>query len=116
MPTIAVIALAHAPRLLGFLTMAPYFGELFDRVLDVWVLTLTLFGLYHGVGMPVEGAAALSLLGWLAMRGLSLVLGRPLSRLVTALRHAVAGGPLILDGRNIVAALKARAGDEKGER
>ena len=68
MPTIAVIALAQAPRLLGFLTLAPYLGELLDRLLDVWVLTLVLFGLHHGLGMTVQGAALLALLGWAAMR------------------------------------------------
>ena len=57
-PTLAVIALAQAPRLLGFLTLAPYFGELFDRFLDVWVLTLVLFGLHQGLGMTDRGRGA----------------------------------------------------------
>jgi hypothetical protein len=117
-PTIAVIALAQAPRLLGFLTLAPYFGEIFDRLLDAWVLTLVLFGLHQGVGLPIEGAALLALLGWAAMRVLALLFGRPLGRIVAALRRAAAGGPLTLDSRNLIDALKAeaRARDANRER
>jgi hypothetical protein len=117
-PTIAVIALAQAPRLLGFLTLAPYFGELFDRVLDVWALTLVLFGLHQGIGLPAHSAALLALLGWGAMRLMALVLGRPLAILVAALKHAAAGAPLTLTSRNLVEALKeeARAGDARRNR
>ena len=120
LPTIAVVALAQAPRLLGFLTLAPYLGELLDRLLDVWVLTLVLFGLHHGVGIPVHLAALLALLGWGAMRLLAFVFGRPLTYVVTALRHAAAGGPLTLDSRKLVDSLRqqARAVDDRtdGER
>jgi hypothetical protein len=108
-PTVAVIALAHAPRLLGFLTLAPYLGELLDRVLDVWVLTLVLFGLHHGAGLPVHSAALVAALGWAAMRLLWLALGRPVSAVVDAARRAAAGGPLTLDARNFAEALEARA-------
>jgi hypothetical protein len=118
LPTIAVVGLAQAPRLLGFLTLAPYFGELFDRLLDVWVLTLVLFGLHQGIGLPAHTAALLALLGWAAMRLFALVLGRPLAILVAALKHAAAGGPLTLDSRNLVEALKeqARAGAPRRNR
>jgi hypothetical protein len=108
-PTLAVVALAQAPRLLGFLTLAPYLGELFDRLLEVWVLTLVLFGLHHGVGMTVQGAAVLALLGWASMHALSFVLGRPLTRVVNVLKRAAAGGPLTLDSRNLIDALKELA-------
>jgi hypothetical protein len=109
LPTVAVIALAHAPRLLGFLTLAPYLGEMLDRLLDVWVMTLMLFGLHHGIGLPLHGAAALALLGLGSVRLLTLVLGRPLTAIANAARHAAAGGPLTLDARTIVDALKAQA-------
>lgn len=110
-PTLAVIALAQAPRLLGFLTLAPYLGELLDRFLDVWVLTLVLFGLHHGLGMALPAAALLALLGWTAERALTLALGRPMTRIVGALRRAAAGGPLTLDSRNLVDTLRAEARD-----
>jgi hypothetical protein len=108
-PTLAVIALAQAPLLLGFLTLAPYFGELLERFLDVWVLTLVLFGLHQGLGMTIAGAALLALLGWASTRVLTYVLGRPMTRVVNALRRAAAGGPLTLDSRNLIDTLKAEA-------
>jgi hypothetical protein len=109
LPTISVIALAHAPRLLGFATLAPYFGELFDRLLDVWVLLLVLYGLHAGLGVPVHGATMLALIGWGSMRLLALVLGRPLTTLVGAAERAAAGGPLSLNAGNIVDALRDKA-------
>ena len=74
-----MVALAHAPRLLGALTLAPYLGEWLDRLLEVWVLTSTLFGLHHGLGLPLRSAAVSALLGWIAVRVMALVLGRPLT-------------------------------------
>ena len=118
LPTVSVIALGHAPRLLGFLVLAPYFGELFDRLLDVWVLMLVLFGLHHGVGLPVHAAALMALLGWGAMRLLELVFGRPLTLLVNAFKRAAAGGPLTLTAGNVVEALKqqVRESNERRDR
>lgn len=109
LPTIAVIALAQSPRLLGFLTLAPYLGELLDRFLDVWVLTLVLYGLHEGLDMGIEAAALLALLGWAAARALTFALGRPMTLVVGALRRAAAGGPLTLDTRNLSDTLLAEA-------
>ena len=52
------------------------------------------------------------------MHLLSFVLGRPLTRVVGALRRAAAGGPLTLDSRNLVDVLKdrARGGDRTADR
>jgi hypothetical protein len=113
-PTLLVIALAQAPLLLGFLTLAPYFGELLERFLDAWVLTLVLFGLHEGLGMTLAGAAALALLGWAATRVLTFVLGRPTTRVVNALRRAAAGGPLTLDSGNLIETLRAEARSRNG--
>jgi hypothetical protein len=115
-PTLAVIALAQAPLLLGFLTLAPYFGELLERCLDVWVLMLVLYGLHQALGMTVQGAALLALLGWASTRVLTVALGRPLTRVVAALRRAVAGGPLTLDSRNLIETLKAEARSRESRR
>jgi hypothetical protein len=115
-PTLAVIALAQAPLLLGFLTLAPYFGEIFERFLDVWVLTLVLFGLHKGLGMSLEGAALLALLGWASTRVLTFVLGRPMTLVVNALRRAAAGGPLTLDSSNLIEVLRAEARDREDRR
>lgn len=116
LPTIAVLSLAHAPRLLGFLTLAPYFGELFDRILGVWVLMLTLFGLSVGIGLPVYGAALLALLGWVMARALSLAFGRPLTMLSNAAKRLAAGAPLTLNAQNLVEALKQQAREAAARR
>jgi hypothetical protein len=110
-PTIGVVALAHAPRLLGCLTLAPYLGELLDRLLDVWILALMLFGLHVGLSVPIEGAVLSAGLGWVAIRLLWLAFGRPLTAVMTALKHAAAGGPLTLDAHGLVDAVKAKARD-----
>ena len=116
-PTIAVIALAQAPRLLGFLTLAPYLGELLDRLLDVWALTLVLFGLHQGVGMTVAGRRAdrAARLGRDA-RCSRFVLGRPLDlRRRRAAARPPPAGRSRSTARNLVDALKA-AGPRRDDR
>jgi hypothetical protein len=108
-PVIGIIALAQAPRLFGILTLAPYFGEALSRLLDVLVFGLILFGLYHGIGIPVGIAAMAALLGWAAIRLMSLLFGRPLGRAIDRARHAVAGGALTVTSQNLAEHLKARA-------
>jgi hypothetical protein len=115
-PVIGVIALAHAPRLLGLLILAPHVGEAFSRFLDVWVFALILFGLHHGIGIPVGIAAMAALLGWLAIRLLWLLFGRPIGYLVTLARHGAAGAALTLTPQNVVEHLRARAGDMRRRR
>lgn len=108
-PVIGIIALAQAPRLLGVLTLAPYFGEALSRLLDVLVFGLILFGLYHGLGIPVGIAAMAALLGWAAIRLMSLLFGRPLGRAIERLRHAAAGGALTVTSQNLAEHLKGQA-------
>lgn len=109
LPTLAVIALAHAPRLLGALTLTPYFGETLDRVLDAWIVLLVVFGLNTGLGLPLGAAAMLALFGWLALRLFWLAFGQPLTVVVDSVRRGVAGEPLTLTLQNLVEALKERA-------
>lgn len=108
-PVIGIIALAQAPRLFGILTLAPYFGEALSRLLDVLVFGLILFGLHHGIGIPVGIAAMAALLGWVAIRLMSLLFGRPFGIVVERLHHAAAGGALTVTSHNLVDHLKARA-------
>ncbi|MBP7002497.1 hypothetical protein [Amaricoccus sp.] len=119
LPTAAVVALAHAPRLLGILTLAPYIGEQLDRAIDVWVLLLTLFGLHHGLGLPFAGAAFFAFSGWAAMRLLTVLLGRPVGWLLGGLERVAAGAPLTLNAGGLVDDLRRRAragrGDGDGE-
>ncbi|MFN3548556.1 MAG: hypothetical protein ACK4U0_13790 [Mesorhizobium sp.] len=108
-PVIGIIALAQAPRLFGILTLAPFFGEGLSRLLDVFVFALILFGLHHGIGIPFGIAAMAALLGWVAIRLMSLAFGRPLGWVIERLRHAVAGGALHVTSHNLVDHLKTRA-------
>ncbi len=108
-PVIGIIALAQAPRLFGILTLAPYFGEAFSRLLDVLVFGLILFGLHHGIGIPVSIAAMAALLGWVAIRLMSLLFGRPLGAVIERMRHAAAGGAFVVTSSNLADHLKARA-------
>ncbi|WP_187970476.1 hypothetical protein [Aquibium microcysteis] len=108
-PVIGIIALAQAPRLFGILTLAPYFGEALSRLLDVLVFGLILFGLYHGIGIPVGIAAMAAFLGWAAIRLMSLLFGRPLGRAIDGLRHAVAGGAFTVTPQNLAEHLKGQA-------
>lgn len=108
-PVIGIIALAQAPRLFGILTLAPYFGEALNRLLDVLVFGLILFGLHHGIGIPVGIAAMAALLGWVAIRLMSLLFGRPLGRAIERMRHAAAGGAFTVTSSNLADHLKARA-------
>lgn len=108
-PVIGVIALAQAPRLFGILTLAPYFGEALSRLLDVLVFGLILFGLHHGIGIPFGIAAMAAFLGWVAIRLMSLLFGRPLGNLIERLHHAAAGGALTVTSHNLVDHLKASA-------
>ncbi len=113
-PVIGVITLAQAPRLLGLFILAPHIGEAFSRLLDVWVFALILFGLHHGIGIPVGIAAMAALLGWVAIRLLWLLFGRPIGYLVTLARHGAAGSALTLTPQNVVEHLRARARDMRG--
>ncbi|RST87375.1 hypothetical protein EJC49_06100 [Aquibium carbonis] len=108
-PVIGIIALAQAPRLFGILTLAPYFGEALSRFLDVLVFGLILFGLHHGIGIPVGIAAMAALLGWVAIRLMSLLFGRPFGFVIERLHHAAAGGALTVTSQNLADHLIARA-------
>ncbi|WP_157014630.1 hypothetical protein [Mesorhizobium xinjiangense] len=108
-PTIGVVALAHAPRLLGVFTLAPYFGDGLNRLLDIWVFVLVPYGLHYGLALPVAAALLSALIGWLSTRILWLLFGQPLTRLITFLRHFIAGGALPIDRQNLVEFLKAKA-------
>lgn len=89
--TLSVFALAFAPRLLSPLTIAPYVGEAVDRVLEIWVMLLVVFGLHHGLDLHIAASAAVAGLGWLSLRVANLLLGWPLGRLLARLRRRFLG-------------------------
>jgi hypothetical protein len=60
----AVVALGYAPRLLGILTIAPYYGELLGRGLDAWSMACVGWGFFVIVGASLPVAAACAIAGW----------------------------------------------------
>lgn len=106
---IGIQALANAPRLVGVLVLMPYLGQLVSRILDVWVLALTVFGLHFGLQIPIFIAAGAALAGWIVMQLLLMLFGAPLSALVGRMRRFVSGSPLELDPRNLAASLTEKA-------
>ncbi|MEL7486248.1 MAG: hypothetical protein AAGJ87_03410 [Pseudomonadota bacterium] len=92
----AVIAMSFAPRLLGVLVIAPYFGIALGQMLDAWVMAAVIFGLHAATGLPIEAAALCGVLGWSASFVIRALLGRFLRTPLRALRLAVSGSPLEL--------------------
>lgn len=89
-----VVALAFAPRLLGVVSIAPYFGVAFGRLLDLWVMALVIFGLAAAAGAPLVAAAAAGIIGWAVQYVVRRFLGRILASPLRALRKLVFGSPL----------------------
>lgn len=115
-PVIGILALANAPHLFGVLVLMPYLGGAIARLIEVWVLALTIFGLHVGLDIPVLLAGLSALSGWIVMRLLMALFGGPLSRLHAALRRRVSGSALDLDASTMVDSLVARARESIGGR
>lgn len=89
-----VIAMSFAPRLLGVLAIAPYFGLGFSYALDAWVLACVIFGLHAASDLPFEAAAICGALGWTTSFTIRALTGRLLRWPLSALRRAVSGSLL----------------------
>jgi hypothetical protein len=86
-----VISLGYAPRLLGALTIAPFYGEILGRALDAWAMACVAFGVWtvtQGAVAPVLACAAL---GWLVSLVLRHVGGALLGPMLRWTGLAVAG-------------------------
>ena len=93
---LGVIALGFAPRLFGFLVIAPYYGVLLSRILDAWALACVTYGVRDVADIPLVYAALCSGIGWgfsVMVRGLTSQLTAPAIRFI---RRCVAGTPLEL--------------------
>ncbi len=100
------IALAYAPYLLGFFSLAPYFGTLIGILLSLWSLAAILVALQIVLGLSLMQAVLCSALGWLVLQVLGRTLGRPIHRLARASRRWVAGQPLEQNLERLWASLK----------
>jgi len=108
----AVIAMSFAPRLLGVLAIAPYFGVAFSYILDAWVLACVIFGLHAASDLPLEAAAICGVLGWTTSFMIRALTGRILRKPLMALRRAVSGSALERTPQQLLANLS----DELSER
>ena len=90
----AIIAMSYGPRIIGFFTIAPYFGVALGYLLDAWVMTCVIFGLRAAAGLPFEAAAFCGAMGWAASYGARAMAAHYLRKPLRALRRAVSGSAL----------------------
>ena len=112
----AVIAMSFAPRLLGVLSIAPYFGVALGHILDAWVMAAVIFGLHAATGLPLEAAAMCGLLGWSASFFIRTLLSRFLRTPLRRLRLAVSGSALELTPQQIAKRVADRLDDAEPRR
>ena len=62
---LGVVSLGYAPRLLGALTIAPYYGEVLGRALDAWSMACVGWGIAVITGAPIWAAMVCGVIGWL---------------------------------------------------
>lgn len=95
---VEVVGLAHAPRLLGALTLTPYFGTAIGAALTTWTLLALTVGARVAFGVGLIEALLLLGVAWLVGEATSRTIGRPLVRAVASVRRMVAGASI--DGPN----------------
>lgn len=61
---LGVVSLGYAPRLLGVLTIAPYYGEVLGRALDAWSMACVGWGIAVITGGPIWAALVCGVFGW----------------------------------------------------
>jgi hypothetical protein len=110
---IGVVSLSFAPRLFGVLAMAPYFGQALGNLLEAFAMTLAIFGLHAGFGLPLPAAMFCGGAGW----GLSYVtrayLGHKLAKPLGRIRMLVSGSALELTPKQIIDDLARRIAGER---
>lgn len=112
----AVIAVSFGPRLLGVLTIAPYYGEFLGRLLDGWMIAVAAFGIHIAVGLSGPLAALCSVLGWTVWIILRDGADRLLGPFIRYLEKAVMGAPLDLSFDNIEDIVRRRFTQSEEER
>lgn len=99
---LGVVSLAFAPRLLGALSIAPYFGIAFGHVLEVWAMLLAIYGLHVAIDLPIGASVACGGAGWLISYGFRSFLGRALAKPLGRLKLAVVGSTLDKSPQKII--------------
>lgn len=109
---IGVVSLAFAPRLFGFLAIAPYFGLALGNLLEALAMALAVFGLHAGFGLPLGAAAFCGGAGWLVSFLVRSYLGHALAKPLGRVRLLVSGSPLDRSPQQIIDDLaRALGGD-----
>jgi hypothetical protein len=88
------VGLAYAPYLFSFFILTPYFGSFLSVFLSLWSLAALLRVLRFVLELSLLEALACSILGWLLLQLSQRTIGRPLQRLVRAIKGWVAGQKL----------------------
>lgn len=91
---ISIVSLAFAPRLLGVFSIAPYFGVALGNLLEVWAMTLAVFGLMVAYDLPLGAALFCGMAGWLVSYFSRSFFGHALAKPLSKLRILVSGTPL----------------------
>lgn len=107
-----VLALAFAPRLLGVFSIAPYFGAAFAAMLEVWSMSLAIFGLHVGMDLPIGAAVFCAGAGFLGAYLFRSFAGRLFAKPLGRLHHSVAGSALDKTPQQILDDVFARLNDE----
>ncbi len=88
------VGLAYVPQFLAFLTITPYFGSFVSAVLSTWTLLGIIVATSVTFDLSTMQAIASSALGWVLLQVAQRTVGRPIVRIATRLRGAVAGQTL----------------------
>lgn len=88
---ITIVGLAHAPRLLGFVALTPYFGSGIAVALTVWTFLALAVGARATFGFTLTEALIALGAAWVATELLSRTVGRPIVAATRRIRERVAG-------------------------
>ena len=110
---VGIVSLAFAPRLFGVLSLAPYFGQVLGNFLEAFSMTLVIFVLHTGLGLPVGPALFCGAAGWALSYGLRAWLGHALAKPLGRLRFMVSGSALDKSPQQILDDLAHRIAGER---
>ncbi len=102
-----IVALAQAPRILGFLQFLPLFGRPVGLVLQVLSFLAVLWSVQEALSLDPWQALVSVLLGAVGHVALQNTVGKPLNRLARWMRHRAAGVPLVTDRARLRAIVDA---------
>ncbi len=83
---VAVVGLGHAPRLLAFLALVPYFGTGIGATLTIWTFLATAVGARAVFGLDLASVLAVLGAAWLATEVAGRTIGRPVTAATRRLR------------------------------